>query len=217
MAYGNGAPVQQPTGPVPAHVIRFRTPVVDTPAILLIGRWLWRALVFGVCFPFRYPATAAALFLLGAGWWLAGWVGPAAVCSVTTMAGLAWWWVCPTSFRRLVGLRALGLVRRVWVYRRHWQPVLVVAGLAESYHERHFLPQIRSVVCTEWADRVRVRLVAGTAPSDFDDRTAPLAHGFGAPSCRWKCSAPATSSSNSPERICSPTPSAHCRSPTTPM
>jgi hypothetical protein len=71
-----------------------------------------------------------------------------------------------------VTLRLLAWWRHVFVYRRHWQPVLVIAGLAESYQERRYLPRIRRVVCDTWADRVKVTLVAGTSPADFETRVS---------------------------------------------
>ncbi|WP_017595779.1 FtsK/SpoIIIE domain-containing protein [Nocardiopsis potens] len=186
----NGASQVQPTAPVPAHAIRFSTPVVETPAVFIIGRWLWRLLAFFGALPVRFPLATASAAVLAASWWLLGWIGPALVCTVATIGGLAWRRFHPGSFRTWVALRALGLVRGVWVYRRHWQPVLVVSGLAESYLERQYLPRISAVTCTEWADRVRVKLVPGTAPSAFEERTAHLAHGFRAPACRVEVRGP---------------------------
>ena len=49
---------------------------------------------------------------------------------------------------------------------------------------RAYLPRNRKVVCDTWADRVRVSLVAGTCPADFEHRVTELAHGFAAASCR---------------------------------
>ncbi|MDA2809054.1 FtsK/SpoIIIE domain-containing protein [Nocardiopsis sp. RSe5-2] len=181
---GNGASQVQHTAPVPAHAVRFTTPVVETPAAFIIGRWAWRLLAFLVALPVRYPLSVASVAVLVGSWALWDWVGPAVVCTVAVVGGLVWRRYHRASFRRWVVLRLLGLVRGIWVYRRHWQPVLVVSGLAESYLERQYLPRIRSVVCSEWADRVRVKLVPGTAPSDFEERTPQLAHGFQAPACR---------------------------------
>ncbi|MDA2804583.1 FtsK/SpoIIIE domain-containing protein [Nocardiopsis suaedae] len=180
----NGASQVEHTTPVPAHAIRFTTPVVKTPAVFILGRWLWRFLAFLASLPVRFPLSVASAGALVGSWVLWDWVGPAVVCTVAVVGGLAWRHWHPSTFRRWVTLRALALVRGVWVYRRHWQPVLVVSGLAESYLERQYLPRIRSVKCSEWADRVRVKLVPGTAPADFEDRTPQLAHGFQAPACR---------------------------------
>ncbi|MFB9803965.1 FtsK/SpoIIIE domain-containing protein, partial [Streptomonospora salina] len=122
--------------------------------------------------------------------YLVGWLGLAAAWTLADVALLVWWRRWPKSFKTRLARRALAAWRWLWVYRRHWQPVLVVSGLAESYLERQYLPQIRGVTCSAWADRVRVRLVAGTAPADFENRVAELAHGFGAPSCRVEVRGP---------------------------
>ncbi|MFC7328051.1 cell division protein FtsK [Marinactinospora rubrisoli] len=178
------AQVQQPTAPVPAQTFRFSTPVVETPAIFVIGGWIARLLGFLVRLPFRFPVLVTALASSAAVAYWFGWL-PLLVVLVLAGGGLAgWWWRWPASFHRFVTLRVLAGWRWVWVYHRHWQPVLVVAGLAESYLERQYLPRIRRVTCSDWSDRVRVRLVAGTSPADFEARVTELAHGFGAPSCR---------------------------------
>ncbi|MFO7285128.1 MAG: FtsK/SpoIIIE domain-containing protein [Thermobifida fusca] len=172
------------TTPVPAQAFRFATPVLPTPVALIVARWLARALVLVVGLPFRFPvATVAAVASLLV-WHVFGWVAVAVVWSLIDVGLLVWWRRWPSSFRHWVGLRMLAAWRWWWVYARQWQPVLVVAGLAETYQERQYLPRIRRVTCSAWADRVRVRLVAGTTPADFENRVAELAHGFGAPSCR---------------------------------
>ncbi|MGI5119599.1 FtsK/SpoIIIE domain-containing protein [Marinactinospora thermotolerans] len=172
------------TTPVPAQSFRFATPVLPTPAALIAARWLFRLLTLVVKLPFRFPLACASLTASVLVWHVFGWVALAVVWSLVDVGLLVWWRRRPSTFRRWVGLRVLATWRWWWVYARQWQPVLVVAGLAETYAERHYLPRIRKVTCSEWADRVRVRLVAGTAPVDFENRVTELAHGFGAASCR---------------------------------
>jgi S-DNA-T family DNA segregation ATPase FtsK/SpoIIIE len=116
------------------------------------------------------------------------------------VTSLVWWRNWPDSYRFCVTLRILAWWRHVFVYRRHWQPVLVSSGLAESYQERRYLPRIRRVTCDTWADRVRVSLVAGTSPADFETRVAELAHGFAAPSCRVIVNGPRDITLESPRR-----------------
>ncbi|KIH96647.1 cell division protein FtsK [Streptomonospora alba] len=179
-----GATQVQPTAPVPAQTIRFSTPVVETPGIVVVAGFLWRLVRLLVMLPLRFPvavATAGASALLA---YLVGWLGLAVAWTLADVALLVWWRRWPESFKARLARRALAAWRWLWIYRRHWQPVLVVSGLAESYLERQYLPQIRGVTCSAWADRVRVKLVAGTAPAEFEQRVAELAHGFGAPSCR---------------------------------
>jgi S-DNA-T family DNA segregation ATPase FtsK/SpoIIIE len=157
---------------------------VETPGIVVLASWIWRLVRFLVTLPFRFPVLVATVSVSFTAWWWLDWPGLAGLWGAAAVASLAWWRTWPDSYRYCVTLRMLAWWRYVFVYRRHWQPVLVISGLAESYQERRYLPRIRRVACSEWADRVRVSLVAGTSPAEFETRVAELAHGFGAPSCR---------------------------------
>ncbi|WP_116247512.1 FtsK/SpoIIIE domain-containing protein [Nocardiopsis sp. FIRDI 009] len=179
-----GATQTSPTLPSPAQGVRWTTPIVETPGIVVLASWVWRLVRFLVTLPFRFPVMVASLASPAAAWWWFGWLGIAVLWATASVVALVWWRAWPDSYRQWVTLRLLAWWRHVFVYRRHWQPVLVISGLAESYQERRYLPRIRRVVCTSWADQVRVTLVAGTSPTDFETRVAELAHGFGAPSCR---------------------------------
>ncbi|GAA3737750.1 FtsK/SpoIIIE domain-containing protein [Spinactinospora alkalitolerans] len=180
----NAGAAVQPTAPVPAQTVRFSTPVVETPGVFILARWIARLVGLLVLLPFRFPVAVGTVAVSAAVWHVFGWVALAVVWTIADIGLLVWWRRWPDAFRHCVALRALAAWRWVWVYWRHWQPVLVVAGLAESYQERQYLPRIRRVACSAWSDRVRVRLVAGTAPADVEQRVTELAHGFGAPSCR---------------------------------
>ncbi|WP_304453005.1 FtsK/SpoIIIE domain-containing protein [Nocardiopsis sp. YSL2] len=179
-----GTPQTSPTLPTPAQGVRWTTPIVETPGIVVLGSWIWRLTRFLVTLPFRFPVLVATVAVSFAAWWWLDWPGLAGLWATAAVASLVWWRTWPDSYRTCVTLRLLAWWRHVFVYRRHWQPVLVISGLAESYQERRYLPRIRRVTCSEWADRVRVALVAGTSPAEFETRVAELAHGFGAPSCR---------------------------------
>ena len=179
-----GAAHTPPTLPTPAQGVRWSTPIVETPGIVVLGSWIWRLVRFLVSLPFRFPVMVACLAVSFAAWWWLDWPGLAGLWGGVAVAFLVWWRTWPDSYRGWVTLRMLAWWRHVFVYRRHWQPVLVISGLAESYQERRYLPRIRRVTCDAWADRVRVSLVAGTSPADFETRVAELAHGFAAPCCR---------------------------------
>lgn len=179
-----GAAQSSPTLPSPAQGVRWTTPIVETPGIVVLGSWIWRFVRFLVTLPFRFPAMVAVLTASVASWWWLDWPGLAALWGLAAAVSLVWWRAWPDNYRTWVTLRLLAWWRHVFVYRRHWQPVLVISGLAESYQERRYLPRIRRVSCNVWADYVRVTLVAGTSPADFETRVAELAHGFQAPSCR---------------------------------
>jgi S-DNA-T family DNA segregation ATPase FtsK/SpoIIIE len=179
-----GTPQTFPTLPTPAQGVRWTTPIVETPGIVVLVSWIWRLTRFLVTLPFRFPVLVATVAVSFAAWWWLDWPGLAGLWATAAVSSLVWWRTWPDSYRTWVTLRLLAWWRHVFVYRRHWQPVLVISGLAESYQERRYLPRIRRVTCDTWADRVRVSLVAGTSPTDFETRVAELAHGFGAPSCR---------------------------------
>jgi len=179
-----GAAQSSPTLPSPAQGVRWTTPIVETPGIVVLGSWIWRLIRFLVTLPFRFPVMVAALTASSASWWWLDWTGLATLWGLACVVSLIWWRAWPDSYRTWVTLRLLAWWRHVFLYRRHWQPVLVISGLAESYQERRYLPRIRRVTCNVWADHVRVTLVAGTSPADFETRVAELAHGFAAPSCR---------------------------------
>nr|WP_036554815.1 FtsK/SpoIIIE domain-containing protein [Nocardiopsis sp. CNT312] len=179
-----GAAQTPPTLPSPAQGVRWTTPIVETPGIVVLASWVWRLVRFLATLPLRFPVMVASAAASGGAWWWLDWPGLAGLWTAALVVSLVWWRVDSVSFRRWVALRLLAWWRHVMVYRRHWQPVLVISGLAESYQERRYLPRIRRVLCTAWADRVRITLVAGTSPAHFEARVAELAHGFGAPSCR---------------------------------
>jgi S-DNA-T family DNA segregation ATPase FtsK/SpoIIIE len=70
------------------------------------------------------------------------------------------------------------------VYRRNWQPVMVMSGLAFYRNAREYLPTIVRVEVTKTTDRVLVKMLSGQPPSIWHDHVENLAHGFGAATCR---------------------------------
>jgi S-DNA-T family DNA segregation ATPase FtsK/SpoIIIE len=68
----------------------------------------------------------------------------------------------------------------VTVYRRHWQPVLVTAGLTKLHKGREYLPSLVRVRCGPTSDRVLVKMLKGQAPDAWENVTPNLAHGFAA-------------------------------------
>ena len=179
-----GSAQSSTTLPTPAQGVRWTTPIVETPGIVVLGSWIYRLVRLLVLLPFRFPVMVATTTTVAACWWFLGWVGLSTLACGVSVASLVWWRAWPDFYRYCVSWRLLAWWRHLAVYRRHWQPVLVISGLAESYQERRYLPRIRRVRCNSWADYVRVSLVAGTSPADFEHRVTELAHGFAAPSCR---------------------------------
>ncbi|GAA2402617.1 FtsK/SpoIIIE domain-containing protein [Nonomuraea africana] len=168
----------------PDTAIVFQPAVLKTPAILTILIYLWRLLVALVRTVWRHPVAVAIPLALGAVWYFYGWPLAASVLGFVVLALTAWAFVDRASFVRLVGRRLLAWWRLVWIYRRHWQSVTFVSGLAKRINGRDYLPYLVRVRCDGWADLVTVRMLKGQAVKDWTDRLDNLAQGFGATSCR---------------------------------
>ena len=165
---------------------------VPEGVVLLVHlfRFLARLLALAV----RHPLVTgplAGLVALGvlAGWQTAGLVLALVLALAAALLGV-WAWRWPGSFTSWVRLPGLARWRWFSLYRRFWQPVMTMTGLLTRRGEREYLPKIKRVVCTAWADRVLVDMLRGQAPGNWEDQAAALAHGFGAGSCRVRMERP---------------------------
>jgi len=168
----------------PDTAVVFRPAVLRTPAIITILIFTWRLLAGIVRLIWRHPVALAVLTvpcLLGV---LYGWRVALVVVVVPLSILAPWPFFDRASFDRWMGWRLLAWWRLVWVYRRHWQPVMIVSGLGRHLQGRDYLPRLVGIRCTSWADLVTVKMLTGQAVKDWSDRVEHLAHGFGATSCR---------------------------------
>ncbi len=193
--HGSGCVVKGGNGrwidPAPLEVARPRLPwwtmlpgkakLVLLPVVLV---WfaVWVTAKF-VRMSWYYPLTVASAVLgllvcnVG-GWWLLGGL------VVPVVAGLAvWWWQAPDVFTRRMAW-ARSEFRRVAVYAWQWRTVMRLASLTGKAGRREHLPKLKRVRSEWWRDRVRVRMVKGQAPEQWELRASGLAHSFGAGSCR---------------------------------
>ncbi len=179
-----GGEVRNLVSTTPDTAVVFKPAVVQTPAILTILVFLGRLVAGLVRTLIVHPIAVAVLAVPGVIWVRYGW--PTAVAAVTIPGSLLFGWMLAdrASFARWIGWRLLAFWRRFWIYRRHWQPVMIVSGLGRHLQGRDYLPRLVRVECDGWADRVTVRMLSGQAVKDWADRTDHLAHGFGSPSCR---------------------------------
>ncbi|MEN3538686.1 FtsK/SpoIIIE domain-containing protein [Microbispora sp. ZYX-F-249] len=179
-----GGEVRNLVSTTPDTAVVFKPAVVQTPAILTILVFLGRLVAGLVRTLLVHPVAVAVLAVPGVIWVRYGW--PTAVAAVTIPGSLLFGWVLAdrASFARWIGWRLLAFWRRFWIYRRHWQPVMIVSGLGRHLQGRDYLPRLLRVECDGWADRVTVRMLSGQAVKDWADRTEHLAHGFGSTSCR---------------------------------
>ncbi|MEQ4720170.1 FtsK/SpoIIIE domain-containing protein [Nonomuraea sp. B19D2] len=168
----------------PDTAVVFRPAVIRTPAILTLIIFAWRLLAGLVRLLWRHPVAMLATLTPGALTLLYGWQ-TALLLTTPVPAGLAAWALTNwTSFVHLIGWRLLAWWRLIWVYRRHWQPVMIVSGLGRHMWGRDYLPRLGKVTCTPWADLVTVRMLKGQSVKDWADRLDHLAQGFGSASCR---------------------------------
>ncbi|MEV0382774.1 FtsK/SpoIIIE domain-containing protein [Nonomuraea sp. NPDC050643] len=168
----------------PDTAVVFRPAVVTTPVILTLVILAGRILTGLVRMTWRHPIAMLVALSPGALTLLYGWRVALLLSTLTPVGLIAWALTNRVSFARLVGWRLLAWWRLVWVYRRHWQPVMIVSGLGRHIRGRDYLPRLGKVTCTPWADLISVRMLKGQAVKDWADRIDHLTQGFGATSCR---------------------------------
>ncbi|MFF5206623.1 FtsK/SpoIIIE domain-containing protein [Streptosporangium sp. NPDC000396] len=179
-----GDEAQHLVSTTPDTAVVFRPAVVRTPAIVTLVIFVWRLLAGVVRLLWRHPVASVVVAVPCALGWLYGWQWGVALVALVLLGLTVWGLVDRPSFLRLVGWRLLAWWRLVWVYRRHWQSVMIVSGLSRKVHGRDYLPHLIKVTCTSWADLVTVKMLKGQAVTDWSDRIEHLAHGFGATLCR---------------------------------
>jgi hypothetical protein len=165
-----GEQIAQLTNPDPFAVPTWRAPVYRTPGWIItlvqLARFLWwlaRLII-------RHPVIDAVLAVLVLVWLNAGWPGLVVLAAVVMTVLGVWRWARPVSFSQWIATPARGKWRAWWCYRRRWDAVMTVAGLAPFYQGRLLLPVLGKVSSTRYTDRVAVRLVSGQSAADF--RTA---------------------------------------------
>lgn len=146
----------------------------------LVGRYLARLFAAIARQPWLWVPTVIVLAL----WILIGLVGLLALILGVVGIALAWARLHRHSFDRLVGLPIRAVWRRLWVYRRFWQPAMVTAGLDVQVVDRQYLPQLRKVRSTKTVDRVLVKMLPGQILDDYAEQAERLAMSLGAVECR---------------------------------
>jgi hypothetical protein len=125
--------------------------------------------------------------------WLYAQHGPAAVAAhhlILSGLLLGWFLIHRSSFHRLVTRRLLTRWRAWWVYRRRWQPAMVLSGLAAVFEGAEYIPKIRRIHCEPNADHLQVVMLSGQSVEDYERSTDALAHTFGALWCRVRVDRP---------------------------
>jgi len=189
MRYVTGEQLAQVDNPDPFASPVWRSPVHRTPEglILLVQflRSVWRIVWFAV----RHPLLSATIGLVVWLWLDAGWQPVAALAGSVAAGLLTLRLARPDWFARFVTVPAR-CRWRWWCYRRRWQAVMTITGLALTYRGRVMLPVLGKVQAAPCTDRVSVRLISGQAPADFAAQADGFAHGFRAHVCRVRTAGP---------------------------
>jgi hypothetical protein len=95
-------------------------------------------------------------------------------------------------FDRWVSRRARTRFLTWFRYRRRWAKLMTACHLSIDRNDRTFIPRLLSADIGPATDRVRVRMLDGHCPADFENRVSHLAHAFGALDCRATITGPGT-------------------------
>jgi S-DNA-T family DNA segregation ATPase FtsK/SpoIIIE len=143
-----------------------------------------------VCLAGRHLWVTGAAAVLAAAWGRYDWRVTAVIAGSVVVLLVAWRLSHRASFAVWVGVPARSSWRREIVYRRHWQPAMVLADLADTYTRHDYLPVLTRVVADGAADRVLVKMLAGQEPEDYENAAGRLAHTFAARTCRVRLDRP---------------------------
>ncbi|MFC8529161.1 hypothetical protein [Nocardia sp. NPDC057227] len=143
----------------------------------------WAILFPAISAPLAFAITAGLVF----GWPVGVGLGLVAAAGI-----MLWRHRSPEMFERWVTARARTRFLTWWRYTRRWRRLLAACNLVVHEGERTFCPRLLSVAVGASTDVVRVRMLAGQSPADFENRAEHLAHAFGADAARVTITGPAT-------------------------
>ncbi|TQM72271.1 S-DNA-T family DNA segregation ATPase FtsK/SpoIIIE [Actinomadura hallensis] len=178
LAPGENVAVETQRDPFAAP--KWAPPVWHMPEGLVLLVNAVRVLVRTVVFLVRNIVPVSAASALAWSGYAYGWTVPVLVLALVGVGLGVWAAVDRPSFVRWIARPVRSWWRMAFVYRRHWQPVLVTAGLTKTHHGREYLPSLVRVRCSPTSDRVLVRMLKGQAPDAWERVAVNLAHGFGA-------------------------------------
>ncbi|WP_067839610.1 hypothetical protein [Nocardia lijiangensis] len=157
---------------------------------LILGTVFAAALVvkWAILFPvLSIPTVLVVLAGVALGWPFGVGFG------VVFAAGIMLWrWKRPEMFERWITTRARHRFLTWFRYRRRWTRLLTACHLTVTTDDRTTVPRLLDVRIGDSVDLVRVRMLPGHCPADWENRTDHLAHAFGAQECRATITGPAT-------------------------
>lgn len=160
--------------------VHVRPPVVRASWLLFILGGFGVGLVHTALAPFRHPWIVSGLALLVGARLLAferGWLAVVLPALVLASVLSAWALFGPRSYEAAVGRTVRSAWRRVWTYRREWQPMLAVTGLEGNAGSRP--PRLVRVDSRPDRDEVLVRMGSGQSVDEWQAASKRLAAVFG--------------------------------------
>ncbi|WP_028479114.1 hypothetical protein [Nocardia sp. CNY236] len=152
---------------------------------------LW-GVVIGVWWLVLFPMISIPAALIITGWLLLGWPTGLTTAAVSVAGLVCWQRQRPDNFHQWVTGRARTRVLAWWRYRRRWARLMRACHLSIDRADRSFVPRLLAVTIGVGIDRVRLRMLEGHCPADYENRVQLLAHAFGADDCRAEIVGPAT-------------------------
>ncbi|WP_405161892.1 hypothetical protein OG203_37150 [Nocardia sp. NBC_01499] len=157
---------------------------VLTEAFLMLGWQILKAGVVTVWWAVLFPmvsipvagAVAAGLFF--------GWPWAVVVVGVSIAGMVLWRAKHPETFERWLTGRARARFLRWWRYRLRWDKRLDACKLTVAGEASTFVPWLLMAEIGDSMDWVRVRMLDGQCPADYENRVDRLAHTFQALECR---------------------------------
>ncbi|MFI5777407.1 hypothetical protein [Nocardia sp. NPDC051570] len=144
--------------------------------LIAAGVVAWWAVLFPMV---SVPIVAAVVV-----WVLAGKVLGVVVVGVFIAVMVLWRGRSPQTFERWITSRARARFLTWWRYRRCWAQYLRACNLTVTREDSTLVPRLVTVRIGDALDRVRVRMLEGQCPADYESRVDRIAHTFGAHGCR---------------------------------
>ncbi|WP_280497519.1 hypothetical protein [Nocardia asiatica] len=161
-------------------------------AALNLTWWALVAVGVTVRWALLFPMFSVPVVLAGAAGLFWGLVAALVVAGVSIAGIILWRLRRPEMFERWVTARARTRFLTWFRYRRRWAKLMTACHLSIDRNDRTFIPRLLSADIGAVTDRVRVRMLDGHCPADFENRVSHLAHAFGALDCRATITGPGT-------------------------
>ncbi|WP_459549241.1 hypothetical protein [Nocardia sp. X0981] len=139
-----------------------------------------------------FPPISAPIALAVTAGVLVGWPSGIALAVAFTAVLLLWRKARPEMFDRWITDRARTRFLTWWRYRRNWARLMKACRLTVATETRTVTPKLLAVGIGHGTDRVRLRMLEGQSPADFEMRAETLAHAFKAEQCHASIIGPAT-------------------------